>query len=577
MRELIAVLKFGSSVLRSEEDLPRVVDEIYRWVRGGHRVIAVVSALGNTTDELFAKAKSYGQCADHAIAELVATGEATSAALLGLVLDRAGIPCVTLDAKRIALETSGPVLDSSPLRLATAAVLKALADCPVAIVPGYIGCDEDGHTSLLGRGGSDLTALFIAHQVNADRCRLIKDVDGLYESDPAESISRPPRYRTIHWDEALELGGNVVQPKAIQFARAYELDFEVAGFNSSQPTLVGLQSAAFYSPALTTSPLKVGLLGLGTVGAGVYQSLTSCPELFEITGIAVRDVSRPERAQLQRLLTTDPWEVVNSEAEVVIELIGGEEPARSLIAAALRRGKHVVTANKLVLAKHGVELLRIAEKSGATLRYSAAVGGAVPMLEFVQRLAEGDSLQSVRGVLNGTCNFVLDELAAGASFSQAVGKAQAYGFAEADPTLDLDGSDTAQKLVLLARHAFGAEIEFDQIDRDGILNLDADQITHLASSGKAIRLIAELTDTPTGLRTSVRPQVVEAAHPFAQIRGEQNCLICESVDGRQFVAHGRGAGRWPTTVSVTADLLELVRELSGKNEEKNLVASGSVA
>jgi homoserine dehydrogenase len=576
MRELIAVLKFGSSVLRSEHDLPRVVDEIYRWTRYGHRVIAVVSALGSTTDELFAKARSFGECADCAVAELIATGETTSAALLGLALDRAGIPCVTRDSKRIGLETCGPVLDAAPQRFDAAVVLKALAEYPVAIVPGYIGCTEDGRTSLLGRGGSDLTALFIAHQVNADFCRLIKDVDGLYECDPAASIAKPLRYRTIRWDEALELGGNVVQPKAIQFAQTHQFTFEVTGLNSSQPTFVGPQPASFYSSEPTTSPLRIGLLGLGTVGSGVYQALTSYPELFEITGVAVRDISRPERAAFRELLTADPWEVVNSGTEVIIELIGGEEPARSLIAAALRQGKHVITANKLVLAKHGVELVRLAEECGSTLRYSAAVGGAVPMLEIVQQLEKTDSLQSVRGVLNGTCNFVLDELAAGTSFSQAVATAQAFGFAEADPTLDLDGTDTAQKLVLLADHAFATNLHLDEIDREGILEVDEQQIIELASAGKALRLIAELTDAPSGLRASVRPQVVDAGHPFAQIRAEQNCLICETVDGRQFVLRGRGAGRWPTTNSVIADLLQLVRELNSK-EEKTLVASRSVA
>ena len=576
MRQLIAVLKFGSSVLRSEDDLARVVDEIYRWIRGGHRVIAVVSALGNTTDQLFAKARTFGDCAGHAIAELIATGETTSAALLGLALDRAGIPCVTVDAKRIGLETCGSVLDASPQRLNSVVLLKALADCPVAIVPGYIGCTKDGRTSLLGRGGSDLTALFIAHQVNAGLCRLIKDVDGLYESDPAESIARPLRYRTIRWDEALALGGNVIQPKAIQYSQSHQLSFEVAALNSSLPTIVGPQSASFYSSESATSPLKAGLLGLGTVGAGVYQSLNSHPELFELNAIAVRDISRPERAPLQPLLSNDPWEIVNSDVEVIIELIGGEEPARSLIEAALRKGKHVVTANKLVLAKHGAELHRIAEQCGVTLRNSAAVGGAVPMLEFVQQLAKTDSLQNVRGVLNGTCNFVLDELAVGASFPDAVAKAQACGFAEADPTLDLDGTDTAQKLALLARHGFGSELDCEEIEREGILNVDGQHVLQLASSEKALRLVAELTDTPSGLRASVRPQVVDANHPFAQLRAEQNCLICETVDGRQFVLRGRGAGRWPTTVAVTADLLELIRELSGK-EEKTLVASGSVA
>src|SRR5262249_2273804 len=158
-------------------------------------------------------------------------------------------------------------------------------------------------------------------------------------------------------------------------------------------------------------------------------------------GVAVRDISRPERARFRELLTAEPWEVVTSGTEVIIELIGGEEPACSLITAALRQGKHVITANKLVLEKHGVELVRLAEECRSTFCCSAAVGGAVPMLEFVQQLAEGNSLQRLSGVLNGTCNFVLDELAAGASFAQSVAKAQACGFAEANPTLDLDGTD----------------------------------------------------------------------------------------------------------------------------------------
>jgi len=446
----------------------------------------------------------------------------------------------------------------------------------VAVVPGYIGCTEDGRTSLLGRGGSDLTALFIAHQVNADLCRLIKDVDGLYECDPVESINRPLHYRTIRWDEALAVGGDVVQPKAIHFAQIHKFAFEVAGLNSCQSTLIGPQSASFYSSEPTTPPLKIGLLGLGTVGAGVYQSLTSYLELFEITGVAVRDISRPERARFRELLTADPWEVVNSEAEVIIELIGGEEPARSLIAAALGQGKHVITANKLVLAKHGVELVRLAEECGSTLRYSAAVGGVVPMLEFVQQLAECNSLQRLSGVLNGTCNFVLDELAAGASFAQSVAKAQACGFAETDPALDLDGTDTAQKLALLARRAFATNLHVAEIERQGILEADPQKILELASSGKTLRLVAELTDTPSGLCASVQPQVVEADHPFAQIRAEHNYLICETVDGRQFELGGRGAGRWPTTTSVISDVLELVRELNSE-EEKSLVASGSVA
>ena len=303
--------------------------------------------------------------------------------------------------------------------------------------------------------------------------------------------------------------------------------------------------------------LKVGLLGLGVVGRGVYQSLSSYPERFEITGIAAREIARPERAAFRHLLSGDPWSVINSDVDVVIELIGGHEPAHELIAAALRRGKRVVTANKLVVARHGQELSRLAARHHGSLHFAAAVGGAVPMLEAVNRLRGTSRIESLRGVLNGTCNFVLDELAQGRDFPEAVEKARSLGFAEADPTLDLDGTDAAHKLTLLARAACGAELKIENIHRRGILELDGRRVCSLAASGKAVRLVASLASGPGGLRARVAPEIVDGSHPFARIRGEQNCLIARRADGSEQVLRGKGAGRWPATVSVMSDVLAL--------------------
>ncbi|HWZ43482.1 MAG TPA: homoserine dehydrogenase [Candidatus Saccharimonadales bacterium] len=310
---------------------------------------------------------------------------------------------------------------------------------------------------------------------------------------------------------------------------------------------------------LAGEKLKIGLLGLGVVGRGVYQSLSSYPERFEITGIAVRDVDRPERLPLRHLLSRDPWSVVNGDADVVIELIGGHDPAYDLIAGALRRGKHVVTANKLVLSQEGEELLGLVSQHHGSLHYAAAVGGAVPMLEAVRSLRRIGRIESLQGVLNGTCNFVLDELAQGRAFPEAVERAQTLGFAEADPTLDLDGTDTAHKLTLLARAACGAELKIENVDRQGILELDSERVYSLAASGKAVRLVASLADGPAGWQARVAPQVVDGSHPFARLRGEQNCLIARHADGREQVLRGKGAGRWPTTVSVMSDVLALGR------------------
>ena len=227
MRRPIIVLKFGSSVLRSETDLPRAVHEIYRWYRQGHRVVAVVSALAGTTDRLFARAESCLNNADPwSTAALVATGEAYSAALLCLELDRSGIPAAVLDAPAIGLETAGARLNADPVDLDTDTLLKRLERRPVAVVPGFCGRDKDGSHSLLGRGGSDLSAVLIAQKLGA-ACRLIKDVDGLYEYDPSLDAPAPRRFSTITFADALQLDANIIQQKAVRFAHRHDYGFEV--------------------------------------------------------------------------------------------------------------------------------------------------------------------------------------------------------------------------------------------------------------------------------------------------------------------------------------------------------------
>ncbi|HKT23750.1 MAG TPA: hypothetical protein VJR04_04065, partial [Terriglobales bacterium] len=185
----LIVLKFGSSVLRSEADLPRAVHEIYRWLRDGYSVVAVVSAFGKTTDQLLASAREYSdQPPEGALALLLSTGEKRAAALLALALDRAGVPASAFDPSRLGLRTSGRVLNAEPVRLNVGAIRKALDNSRVAVVPGFIGQMQDGRTSLLGRGGSDLSALFLAVHLRGG-CRLLKDVDGVYDHDPHVSAA----------------------------------------------------------------------------------------------------------------------------------------------------------------------------------------------------------------------------------------------------------------------------------------------------------------------------------------------------------------------------------------------------
>jgi len=557
----LIVLKFGSSVLASEYDLPGAVHEIYRWLRKGYRVLAVVSALGKTTDSLLERAYSFSNTPDeNALAALVSTGEAVAAAELCLALDRTGIPACGLDATGIGFITDGPVLDASPRRLDTAALQIALEDFPVVVVPGFVGRNSDGLTTLLGRGGSDLTALYLAQQLNAARCLLIKDVDGLYEWDPAEEGPSPRRYRELTWDDALGLTGRIVQHKAVQFAKDRDLSFEVTTLGGENGTVIGAGPQSFHEPKRYARPLRVGLLGLGTVGYGVYQELIARPDLFEVAGVAVRNLIRPNGQHVPRhLLTNDAWSIFDREIDVLVELIGGYETPRALITSALEAGIPVVTANKNVASRNGVELRMLASDNDADFRYSAAVGGSVPMLETVRRIAGENQIATLQGVVNGTTNYILGLLAKGIEFNVAVKDAQECGFAEADPTFDLDGTDAAQKLILLADAAFDARLSSADVARSGIDTIDAKTVLDAKARGKSVRLVASLSKHNGDLQARVAAQVLDEDHPLAHVNAEWNGLLITTQTGDNHWLTGKGAGRWPTTESVLADLFDIAR------------------
>ncbi len=556
MSRKVIVLKFGSSVLQSRADLPHAVHEIYRWIRRQYRVLAVVSAFAGETDRLLGTVEDYRDANPEAIARVVATGEEVATAFLALELDRFGIPAQVLDPSQIQLIAETNSNDTEPVSADMMAIESVLNQGRVAVIPGFVARDRLGRVALFGRGGSDLSALFLAKQLHA-RCRLIKDVDGIYNSDPAISPGAQ-RFAEINFTDALSVAGKVVQPKAIAFGRKTGVPFEVAALGENYATVVGARRSVLSPRTRSQAPLKIGLLGLGTVGLGVFQELWKHAHLFEVTGIAVR---RPELHldhAPRNLLTRDCWDVID-DVDVVVELIGGSDPAGDLVQAALSDGKPVVTANKLLLAGNATL------ESHRELRYSAAVGGAVPALEAVQALAHSDSeagrIVSLSGVLNGTCNYILDRIAAGCSWEQAVAEAQAHGFAEQDPSADLSGSDTVCKLRLLARLAF-PEVDTHHVTATGIDRIDAGWVQSAARDGGRARLVGTAQLVNGRVHLEVKPKAVDASHPFAQIKNEENCLLIDTgPSDSQHVWTGRGAGRWPTTAAVMADLFDLSREL----------------
>ena len=241
--------------------------------------------------------------------------------------------------------------------------------------------------------------------------------------------------------------------------------------------------------------------------------------------------------------------------DVVIELIGGLQPAEAFIRTALCTGRAVVTANKALLAAKEKELYALAERSGASLRYSAAVGGALPALEAVERAPRG-TIVRLRGVLNGTSNFMLEKMAGGDDFPAALTAARAAGLAEADPSLDLDGSDAAQKLALLIRSA-GVSLDWQAISREGISAVAAEFIRAARAAGGAVRLVAEAEFSARGVIASVRPQWLAADDALRNCPGAWNALEIIDRDGRREIIRGCGAGRWPTTEAVLADLNDI--------------------
>jgi homoserine dehydrogenase len=546
------VLKFGSSVLQTPASLPIAVTEIYRHYRRGRRVIAVVSAFEGVTDRLLGEVSPGGDAPDPAtLAVLLSTGEIASAAQLAVALHKAGVPARYTDPRDIGLTASG---DRSNAELTQVRIdrLEALLDAtPVLVIPGFFAQAPDGGLALLGRGGSDLTALYLAAQLQA-KCILLKDVDGLYEADPATALDRPRRFTQADYATAEACAGSLVQPKAVRFARDRALTLDLARVGHPHRTRIG-QGPSLFGPTLVQRRIRVALLGLGTVGGGVLDYCARFPDLFEVVAALVRTPEKHRaRGAPGALLVSTPEEVFAREPQVVVEALPGIEPARACMATALGRGLRVVTANKALLASEWDSLAPRLLGPARAIRYAGAVGGAVPMLEIVEALAAGGSIRRIRGVVNGTCNYVLDRRSEGASFAEALRSAQEKGFAEADPSADLGGLDSARKMEILGRAAFGGEPL-----RETVAGIDEKSscTANGAQAGKlALTAVAERTEG--GFRYSVAPRLLPATDFLAGARGAENRLEITTGEGAIVALQGLGAGRVPTATAVFADLLE---------------------
>lgn len=306
--------------------------------------------------------------------------------------------------------------------------------------------------------------------------------------------------------------------------------------------------------------LKIGLIGLGTVGGGVVKTLCAFPQI-EIVKAAVRNLNKKRDVEV-RCITDDPFEIVNDpEIDVVVEVAGGVNPAFDLLKTAIKNKKHIVTANKELLAKHGAELFDLANEYNVAILYEAAVAGGIPIIMPIKTTLKGNKFKKVAGILNGTTNYILTQMEEkGISYQECLKEAQELGYAEADPTGDVEGFDTMYKIATLANITFNKRIDVTKIHREGITNISAQDIKFADELGYKIKLIALAQDNDGQIDVRVHPMLVSKSRVISGINNALNAVLLEGFPVGQVMFTGPGAGEFPTASSVVGDILAIDAE-----------------
>lgn len=318
-------------------------------------------------------------------------------------------------------------------------------------------------------------------------------------------------------------------------------------------------------------PIRIALLGLGTVGSGVYKLIhrraQEMPQIagapIEISHILVRNTTK-ERPGVDSSLLTDNWtDIVNDpEVSIVVELMGGMEPAHTYIAEALKAGKNVVTANKDLIAMHGGDLLDLAAEHQCDLQFEASVAGAIPIIRPLKQCLAGNEISEIMGIVNGTTNYILTRMTQdNMEFADALAMATELGYAEADPTADIEGYDAGRKVAIMASIAFHSRVTFDDVYTEGITKIQSTDIRYARELGKAIKLLGVACNTEEGIEVRVHPMLIPASHPLATVNDAFNAVFVhgDALDDAMFM--GRGAGELPTASAVMGDIIDTARNL----------------
>jgi homoserine dehydrogenase len=327
-------------------------------------------------------------------------------------------------------------------------------------------------------------------------------------------------------------------------------------------------------------PVKIGLLGLGTVGGGTARVLLS--NAAEIARRAGREIQvvhaaarglkpgeKPEGTE-QAIITEDAFEVVNNpDVDIVVELIGGDSPARELVMAAINNGKHVVTANKALIAKYGNEIFAAAQAKGVVVAFEAAVAGGIPIIKAIREGLSGNQIQWIAGIINGTGNFILTEMRdKGRDFNDVLKEAQELGYAEADPTFDVEGIDAAHKLCILSSIAFGVPLQFEKVYTEGISKISQDDVTFASQLGYRIKHLGVTRATEKGIEMRVHPTLIPEKRLIANVDGVMNAVLIMADKLGPSLYYGAGAGADPTASAVVADIVDVTRSLTTDSDNR---------
>jgi homoserine dehydrogenase len=326
-------------------------------------------------------------------------------------------------------------------------------------------------------------------------------------------------------------------------------------------------------------PVNIGLLGLGTVGGGTVSVLKrNASEItrragrdIQIRAASARDLSRARLCDTQGIrLTTDSFDIVNDpDIDIIVELIGGLSPAKELVLAALENGKHVVTANKALIALYGNEIFAKAREKGLMVAFEAAVAGGIPIIKAIREGLAGNTVEWLAGIINGTCNFILTEMRdKGRDFADVLSEAQMLGYAEADPTFDIEGIDAAHKLTILASIAFGIPLQFDKVYVEGITGITAMDVNYAEALGYRIKLLGIARRAGNGIELRIHPTLIPERRLIANVDGVMNAVLVKGDAVGPTLYYGAGAGAEPTASSVVADIIDVVRTLTSDPENR---------